>query len=268
MQELEHQTVAPQVARGEPERFGEAEQLRRGVVGRADLTPELEAEELHVKAAGARQVAHALADMVEHDTAGHDRVWHGEHPRATVRWPRVQTRVVLGGMRRQCGRPGCSSVATVTFSFDATNCVVWLDPIADGTPRAGDLCTRHADLMSPPRDWDRIDRRPPRPEPASVAVGAAAVPMTTPAPATTPVTTRAKTAPKRSAARRRSRVEQPAMEPLEAAQPAPPIHPAQPAWLPRNASEEDLDGVLDVSTPLLSRAFDQARPSETTPADE
>jgi hypothetical protein len=162
-------------------------------------------------------------------------------------------------MRRQCGRPGCSSVATVTFSFDATNCVVWLDAIADGAPRAGDLCTRHADLMSPPRGWDRVDRRPPRPEPASVTVGAAA-------PAATPAPPQAKAAPKRSAARRRSRVDQPTMEPLEAAQPAPPVHPAQPAWLPRNASEDDLDGVLDVSTPLLSRAFNQARPSEPAPA--
>jgi hypothetical protein len=161
-------------------------------------------------------------------------------------------------MRRQCGRPGCSSVASVTFSFDATNCVVWLDPIADGTPRAGDLCTRHADLMSPPRGWDRVDRRPPRPDPATVVVGATAPPAATPR----------KTAPKRSAPRRRSRVEQPAMEPLEPEQPAAPVHPAEPAWLPRNASEDDLDGVLDVSTPLLSRAFGQARPSESSTTDE
>ncbi|HEY1738426.1 MAG TPA: DUF3499 family protein [Acidimicrobiia bacterium] len=164
-------------------------------------------------------------------------------------------------MRRQCGRPGCSSVATVTFSFDATNCVVWLDAIADGTPRAGDLCTRHADLMSPPRGWDRVDRRPPRPEPAPVTVGAAST--SGPAPA---APARRKAAPKRSAPRRPSRVEQPEMEPVEVAQPAPPVHPAQPAWLPRNASEDDLDGVLDVSTPLLSRAFGQARPSESNSA--
>ena len=144
-------------------------------------------------------------------------------------------------MRRQCGRPGCSNVATVTFSFDATNCVVWLDVLADGTARAGDLCTRHADLMSPPRGWERVDRRPPRPEPQPVAVAARHTepPVARPAPS------------KPTRAKRRSRVEQPATPPLP-----------EPAWLPRNASADDLDGVLDVSTPLLARAFGQARPAE------
>jgi hypothetical protein len=149
-------------------------------------------------------------------------------------------------MRRQCGRPGCSSVATVTFTFDATNCVVWLDPLSDGSARAGDLCTRHADLMSPPRDWERVDRRPPKPEPAPVVVGSARPRSSAAAPA--------KAAAKR-APRRRSRVEQPSLP------------PTGPAWLPRNASSDDLDGVLDVSTPLLSRAFGQARPVEPASDD-
>jgi Protein of unknown function (DUF3499) len=150
----------------------------------------------------------------------------------------------LRGMRRQCGRPGCSNVATVTFSFDATNCVVWLDVLADGTARAGDLCTRHADLMSPPRGWERVDRRPPRPEPKPVTVGARA-PEPEPAP-------RAASKPR---SKRRSRVEQA------------PLPPAGPAWLPRNASADDLDGVLDVSTPLLARAFGHSRPAEAAGDD-
>src|SRR4051794_40394840 len=148
-------------------------------------------------------------------------------------------------MRRQCGRPGCSNVATVTFTFDATNCVVWLDPLSDGTARAGDLCTRHADQLSPPRGWERDDRRPPRPEPVAAHAAKAHTPAATPA----------KPDAKR-AARRPSRVEQPSLQ------------PAEPAWLPRNASDDDLDGVLDVSTPLLSRAFGQARPSEPPNRDE
>ncbi len=148
-------------------------------------------------------------------------------------------------MRRQCGRPGCSSVATVTFTFDATNCVVWLDSLADGTARAGDLCTRHADLLSPPRGWERVDRRPPKPEPAAVPVAKPPVVAKEPAVAK-PANGRAK--------RRRSRVERPEQ---------PSLQPAEPAWLPRNASDDDLDGVLDASTPLLSRAFGTARPSES-----
>jgi hypothetical protein len=156
-------------------------------------------------------------------------------------------------MRRQCGRPGCSSVATVTFSFDATNCVVWLDALSDGTARAGDLCTRHADLLSPPRGWERVDRRPPKPEPVAVGAdkpGAAVA---------------AKSAPKRTPRRpsrveQTSRTEQPTLEPAQQS--------AGPAWLPRNASSDDLDGVLDVSTPLLSRAFSQARPADDSADDE
>ncbi len=153
-------------------------------------------------------------------------------------------------MRRQCGRPGCSSVATVTFSFDATNCVVWLDALADGgTARAGDLCTRHADLLSPPRGWERIDRRPPRPEPRPDPQPVAVAATPAPQPATdAPARPRARR--RRARAERLERTEQPAMQ------------PAEPAWLPRNASGDDLDGVLDASTPLLSRAFGTARPAD------
>src|SRR5262249_59711871 len=34
---------------------------------------------------------------------------------------------------------------------------------------------------------------------------------------------------------------------------------AEPAWLPRFASDDDLDGVLDADTPLLARAFRNVR---------
>src|SRR5947209_3898813 len=64
-------------------------------------------------------------------------------------------------MRRLCGRPGCSAPATATFTFDATRCVVWLNPVSEGSARAGDLCTRHADGLTPPQGWERVDRRTP-----------------------------------------------------------------------------------------------------------
>jgi hypothetical protein len=47
----------------------------------------------------------------------------------------------------------------VTFTFDATARIVWLDDIVEGTARAGDLCTRHAENMVPPKGWVRDDRR-------------------------------------------------------------------------------------------------------------
>jgi hypothetical protein len=167
-------------------------------------------------------------------------------------------------MRRQCGRPGCSVVATVTFTFDATRCVVWLDDIADGTPRAGDLCTRHADALVPPKGWERVDRR--TPTPVVVPQRVASV----------------HEAPARGATARRARrpnadetanlfdaapaapsvgeevVAEAEAAPSAPAATAPPLEPS-PSWLPRNATEADLDGVLSASSPLLSRAFRNAR---------
>lgn len=71
----------------------------------------------------------------------------------------VGERHTIRTMRRLCGRPGCSAPATVTFTFDATARIVWLDDIVESTARAGDLCTRHAESMAPPRGWVRDDRR-------------------------------------------------------------------------------------------------------------
>ncbi len=83
-------------------------------------------------------------------------------------------------MRRYCGRPGCSANAAVTFTFDATERVVWLDDIVDGAARAGDLCTRHADALVPPQGWTRVDRRQPTPVAKDDVVGTASPPASTP----------------------------------------------------------------------------------------
>lgn len=206
-------------------------------------------------------------------------------------------------MRRQCGRPGCSALATATFSFDAARCIVWIDALVDGSARAGDLCTRHADSLAPPGGWERVDRRPHHDAPTETAAPASAP---TAGPITvTPLTKKsgARRArgtddliPARSRSGRRRRWsdvqplfvsgavpsmsgpagsadldEQPAPVP-EPVAPAPePIPepvpgPAPVSWLPRNASGDDLEGVLDASTPLLARAFRNAKPA-TNAAD-
>ena len=36
-------------------------------------------------------------------------------------------------------------------------------------------------------------------------------------------------------------------------------------WLPRFATDDDLEGALDATTPLLARAFRNARPGESGP---
>jgi hypothetical protein len=82
-------------------------------------------------------------------------------------------------MRRQCARPGCSAVATATFTFDSAQQTVWLDTAGNDGARAGELCTRHARVLAPPRGWHVVDRR----EDASAA--AAPAETSTPAPSAT-----------------------------------------------------------------------------------
>ncbi len=64
-------------------------------------------------------------------------------------------------MARLCARPGCSAPAAATFNFDGLNRIVWLNPLTDaGAYGAGDLCPRHAERLSPPRNWELRDCRP------------------------------------------------------------------------------------------------------------
>ena len=57
----------------------------------------------------------------------------------------------FASVQRQCARSGCSAVATATFTFDAREQTVWLDPPRDGNARAGELCERHAARSRRPR---------------------------------------------------------------------------------------------------------------------
>lgn len=187
-------------------------------------------------------------------------------------------------MRRLCGRPGCSAPAAVTFTFDATRRIVWLDAIADGAARASDLCTRHADALAPPQGWTRDDRRPvvivdpPEPDPARGTVRGAEDLL-----------------PHRETKKRRRRQERWSDVPSLFDAPAPPtvgtapdleaVPPLVeandtgadnssadntgdtgdadpvPAWEAR-FDVDDLDGLLDAKTPLLSRAFRAAKTAE------
>lgn len=53
----------------------------------------------------------------------------------------------------------------VAVGFDATRCLVWLDPIDRPPERlAGVLCRRHAQALVPPRGWWLDDRRQSEPE--------------------------------------------------------------------------------------------------------
>jgi hypothetical protein len=45
------------------------------------------------------------------------------------------------------------------FTFDADELIVWLDHPGDNGARAGELCERHARVLTPPQGWTLSDRR-------------------------------------------------------------------------------------------------------------
>src|SRR4029077_2170537 len=67
--------------------------------------------------------------------------------------PRARSPCTVSAVQRQCARLGCNAAATATFTFDARELTVWLDPPADGGARAGELCERHVRVLTPPQGW-------------------------------------------------------------------------------------------------------------------
>ncbi len=163
-------------------------------------------------------------------------------------------------MARLCERPGCSQPAEALYGLSAEQLTVWLEPydVALAT-RVGVLCRRHADAMVVPLGWMLEDRREPVPRlfktrevvsdkplkpkrrkhrlpgdetgQLELLVGAVAVAEA------------AAAAPEELAAAQLT-------EPPVAADDAP-VAP----WKPVFDQRSDLDGLLDVRSPLLSRAF-------------
>lgn len=134
----------------------------------------------------------------------------------------------------------------------------WIAPMA-GTPHDDQnvLCLRHADAMSVPRGWTLDDRREeiPRLFMPRHARGAT-------------------TAPRRARSPRRKRaapseqveqlvidgtgeVERPALppEPADAPDAVDDVGGGEAPWRPSFDQDNDLDGLLEVSSPLLARAF-------------
>jgi Protein of unknown function (DUF3499) len=168
--------------------------------------------------------------------------------------------------RRLCARAGCSALAVATLRFQSTERQAWLVELDDNSARTqGDLCARHAAALVLPRGWELHDER-----------AAAASAVVRPAEEPTP----AKRGGRRVRARRRA-----AAENVEAAPPEtdalPGVDPepvagddrAGDAGAPRGAPaqfgandddsevvDDALDAILDARTPLLRRAFRNARP--------
>jgi hypothetical protein len=148
---------------------------------------------------------------------------------------------------RLCERPGCGEKASVGYGFDAERGTVWLDALGPSGPTAGVLCRRHAEAMVVPNGWWLQDRR----DSASL--------FSSPAPVA-PVSHTYR--PKRS----RRRPSEPAPLPLDPATTVVEPVPSVPAWTPAFDAADDLGGLLDAKTPLLSRAFGQgAKAASPTP---
>lgn len=145
-------------------------------------------------------------------------------------------------MRRQCARPGCSAVATTTFTFDSREQTVWLDAPREGQARAGELCSRHARSLAAPRGWRIIDRR----EGATTATGSASTSSSGGGASIPPPA-------------RRAAVVAPITPAPVAAAPVAAAAVGAPAWYPRFERGDTLGGVLEASTPLLARAFGNVR---------
>jgi hypothetical protein len=61
---------------------------------------------------------------------------------------------------RLCGRPGCSEVGVVAYGMVPEDLLFWIAPIADSpVSEPSLLCGRHADAMVVPRGWTLDDRR-------------------------------------------------------------------------------------------------------------
>ncbi len=60
---------------------------------------------------------------------------------------------------RLCTRPGCAESATASLSFHYASRELWIEDLGERQPHTIDLCTMHADRISPPRGWTGEDRR-------------------------------------------------------------------------------------------------------------
>lgn len=180
-------------------------------------------------------------------------------------------------MTRLCERPGCSEPGAAAYGMRPEDLVFWLAPLDRWNENSsGVLCARHADAMVVPRAWTLDDRREPVPRlfrPPPVRRPAAPL-STTGSPAARP---------------RRRTSDHPA-EQLELDGPAAPIpspevavessadlatgrdtgsgHLPEPTpWMPTFDTDDDLDGLLEVRSPLLARAFRGAERSDGREVD-
>jgi hypothetical protein len=153
-------------------------------------------------------------------------------------------------MSKLCERPGCSEPGAAAYGMVPEDLLFWISSLADApNPDPPVLCKRHADAMIVPRGWTLDDRREaqprlfkPRPSPGGTTVPPA---------------------PRRRRHHAASEGEQLQIDGTgEIPRPELPPdldHDPEPVevapWSPEFDENDDLDGLLEVSSPLLARAF-------------
>jgi hypothetical protein len=152
------------------------------------------------------------------------------------------TAVRFEDVSKLCGRPGCSEPGAAAYGMVPEDLLFWLAPLADApTPDPNVLCRRHADAMVVPIGWTLDDRREQQPRLFKPRQAAAATPSTP---------TRRK---KKAATGEQLQIDGTG----EIPRPSPAAAPTEPAqaWQPDFDHDDDLGGLLEVSSPLLARAF-------------
>jgi hypothetical protein len=165
-------------------------------------------------------------------------------------------------MARLCERPGCSQPAEVIYGISAEQLMVWIESLDQAVAyRAGVLCRRHADSMVVPLGWMLDDRREAVPRLFKQREAPPAV-------ASPPRRRRTRGHRDDTGQLALSTVsDEPSVdaEALPAAAPAAGVVGTDTSapWKPVFDQSDDLGGLLQARSPLLSRAFGKRdRPSE------
>jgi hypothetical protein len=153
-------------------------------------------------------------------------------------------------MTRLCERPGCSEPGAAAYGMVPEDLLFWIAPMNDAPVADHNvLCKRHADAMVVPRGWTLDDRRelvprlfmPRRPE--------SAVPPPRP--------TRRRHRPDPAEVGEQLQIDGTG----EIDRPTVAVEPDRGSrWEPAFDESDNLDGLLEVRSPLLARAFRGGRP--------
>ncbi len=155
----------------------------------------------------------------------------------------------MGRVGRLCERPGCARPADAAYTIDVGRLIVTLGRL-DQLPRATSVvCAVHAATLTVPRHWTLDDQRvsaPPLFRLPPAAAPERARPVRRHPSAGLPL-----------AGTEQLRLVVDRDEPEEPVAPEPAERDATTvlAWRPRFDTGDDLDGLLDASSPLLARAF-------------